>query len=247
MSETKQSSKDLFNYFDFVPEENVISPLTFMFSDEISSYDNKTLIDNGFIDLMSTFNPLSSLKQRFILSENFLDIKLDDISSSSYNEVFSSEEQSLISEDREINQKKAKDNRLKFSSHFITQLLEDNFEYGYTNSSEHLLNDAITQYGSVALTWVEEIFLDQFSHPEITSRILRILGHFPYKVIHPQGETMALAALAHYSFTVKESAIRAFENWNCKDCLVYLTSLNISENWLKTYLEQVIVDLSKDE
>lgn len=57
--------------------------------------------------------------------------------------------------------------------------------------------------------------------------------------------TMALAALSNKDEEVVESGIRAFENWEEKDCLIFLESVTIKFDWLNCYLKDVILYLQE--
>ena len=54
---------------------------------------------------------------------------------------------------------------------------------------------------------------------------------------------MALALLQHRSASVREFAIKAFENWNSKQSLMFLRNIKCDQQWLQDYLEEVIRDI----
>jgi len=130
-----------------------------------------------------------------------------------------------------------------FFSNFIQILNDSNFEYGYSSSAEQFILKALDSYGIYVREWINEVFIDNFSNEAVLESILRIISHFSYQDMYPQGMTMAIAALSHESIVVKENAIRAFENWENKESLEYLKSISVCDQWLNEYLLQVITYL----
>lgn len=135
--------------------------------------------------------------------------------------------------------------RLKdgFESDFLGILKENNFEFGYSSNAELFIRNCLKECATDTKQWLNEIFIENFHNAHISEGILRIISHFEYDEISPQGPTIALAALTHINSGVKECAVRAFENWGTLDCLRILESTGIEEIWLKNYIDDVIQDL----
>ena len=134
--------------------------------------------------------------------------------------------------------------RASLRDHFISRLLqliqESDFEFGFSTPAEEYVSDALNRCGSFAREWINELFLQRFNDPYVTSSILRVIAHFDYQQIYPNGITMAVCATSHKSAEVRECGIRCFENWEAPENLNVLNSLSYSEEWLKDYLTGVI-------
>ncbi len=138
----------------------------------------------------------------------------------------------------------AKDNlRNLFFNKFLQLIKESDFEFGFSSPAEEYVSEALNRYGSFAREWINELFNKNFYNPNITSSILRIIAHFDYRQISPQGVNMAITATLHKSVEVQECGIRCFENWEAPENLIVLRSLSYSEEWLKKYLAGVIIAL----
>lgn len=130
-----------------------------------------------------------------------------------------------------------------FVKNFIQLLRESEFEFGYTTPADDYLKHAIVNYGTFAREWINHIFVSRFSDSSIIIAILRVISHFEYNQMIPQGMTMATSAMVHKDIEVKECGIRCFENWEAPENIDILKSVNISEEWLNEYLQDVIRDL----
>ncbi|MFH1940962.1 MAG: hypothetical protein ABIL68_02565 [bacterium] len=89
------------------------------------------------------------------------------------------------------------------------------------------------------------MFLKNFSDPFITCAILRVIAHFDYQQMCPQGMIMAVACAAHKNTDVRECCVRCFESWENPDTLSILRSISFSKDWLDEYLKGVISDLER--
>lgn len=135
----------------------------------------------------------------------------------------------------------AQDNiRHYFINKFLHLIRESDFEFGFSSPAEEYVGDALNRYGSFAREWINELFLQKFNDPSVISSILRVIAHFDYQQIYPNGVTMAVCAASHVNAEVRECGIRCFENWEAPENLIVLKSLSYSEEWLKNYLVGVI-------
>ncbi len=128
---------------------------------------------------------------------------------------------------------------------FLSIIDDDIFEFGYISKSEIFIKNLIKNNPSEIKLWLNEIFLKYFNDVNTTTAILHVISHLEYEIIKPTGPTIAIAATRHKDVTVRDCAIRAFENWGpCS--LIYLKSLHFEEKWLMDYMNQVITDLECD-
>jgi hypothetical protein len=130
-----------------------------------------------------------------------------------------------------------------FLTHLIEHINNAYFEFGFRSEVDEYLVEAFRQYGPLSRQWLEEIFNEQFDSPYNLCGILRTIAHFEYCDLHPQGMTIATAALAHTDQEVRECGIRCFENWEEPEALKILRNITVSENWLRDYLDEVIAYL----
>jgi hypothetical protein len=104
----------------------------------------------------------------------------------------------------------------------------------------------LLQLLAISKEWINYLFVENFNDQTVLMGILRVLSHFDYQEVVPQGPTVALAALANASAEVRECGIRAFENWGSLHSLKVLENVNCEEKWLDDYLKQVIADLQEE-
>lgn len=135
--------------------------------------------------------------------------------------------------------------RSQFLRIFEQLIHECEFEFGFISSADNFVRDAFNTYGSFAREWINDLFLRRFDDPFILSAILRVIAHFDYRQMYPQGITMAVAATVHIDAEVRECGIRCFESWEAPECLSILKNLYFQEDWLNDYLADVIRELEQ--
>jgi hypothetical protein len=133
--------------------------------------------------------------------------------------------------------------RSQFVSRFLQLINEAEFEFGFSTPADKYIYDALDTYGTFVREWINALFLESFDNPFVLSAILRVLAHFDYVQIYPQGITMALTATGHADIEVRECGIRCFESWQDPESLKILRHLSFHEDWLSEYLTNVISDL----
>ncbi|KKN91134.1 hypothetical protein LCGC14_0219990 [marine sediment metagenome] len=88
-------------------------------------------------------------------------------------------------------------------------------------------------------------FLIERRHPSIHAGILRCVGRQPYKIVGQHGIKLASYGLKHADQEVRDAAIGMLESWGGVDSLNILVNHVETKEWLRDYIEQVIVDLKK--
>ena len=144
-----------------------------------------------------------------------------------------------------LNAQRLKRFRTDFSSKFLQLLREQDFEYGVDTPADELVRKCFHENEAISKEWINNLFVENFNDQTVLMGILRVLSHFNYQEVVPQGPTVALAALANKSAEVRECGIRAFENWGSLHSLKVLKNVNCEEKWLEDYLKQVIADLQE--
>ena len=145
-----------------------------------------------------------------------------------------------------LNAQRMKRFRADFSSRLLQLLHEQNFEYGIDTPADKLVRKCFHENEAISKEWINHLFVENFNDQTVLMGILRVLSHFDYQEVAPQGSTIALAALANASAEVRECGIRAFENWGSLQSLKVLENVNCEEKWLDDYLKQVIADLQEE-
>lgn len=135
--------------------------------------------------------------------------------------------------------------KAEFTERFTRVLIDSEYEFGSSNSADRFVKHSIQKIGPFAREWINEIFINNYDKPELISRILRVIAHFSYTEMYPQGVTMAAAALSHRDIEVFECAVRCFENWEQPKNAKILESIIRPEQWLNDYIQNVVSSLKK--
>lgn len=151
-----------------------------------------------------------------------------------------------ISLENSLNRQRMDRFRAEFSAKLLKLLREQDFEYGVDTPADELVRKTFSENISIAKEWLNQLFVENYDDQTVLMGILRVLSHFEYQEVAPQGPTMALAALSNVSAEVRECGIRAFENWSTLESLEVLKNVKCEEEWLNDYLQQVIADLKEE-
>ena len=155
------------------------------------------------------------------------------------------EPSSSVSSQIELNNYWTFEANRKFNDTLLLIIREQDFEYGYLSAADKYFQESIKQNGFIVCEWLNRLFVARFSDHIAIIGILRIVSHMDYSMISPYGPTMALAALSHIHYEVRECGIRAFENWERKEHIELLENTKCAEKWLDDYRKQVIEDLKR--
>jgi len=129
----------------------------------------------------------------------------------------------------------------QFTNRFLQLIHETEFEFGFSNPADSYVREALDTYGPFAREWVNEVFLNNINDPFVTCSILRVIAHFDYLQMSPQGSTMVAACVALYTDAdVLECCVRCFESWASPKTLPILERISFSKDWLNEYLANVI-------
>ena len=178
----------------------------------------------------------------FLFESSTLDIKWDN---SFRNQVFdgatfltsASKENSILSDESIYD---LEDYNLHHKAFLTKELKECEIEYGFSNKIEEVISQEMRRNKVGILALLNEIFLENFNDKDIVLQIIYMISSFGYKDVYPQGITMSIAALSHESSEIKDAAIGAFENWQSKDSVVILKSIDTQIAWLEEYKTKVI-------
>ncbi|MFF2457640.1 hypothetical protein [Peribacillus simplex] len=138
------------------------------------------------------------------------------------------------------------ENSKKQAAHFLGMLRNDFVEAGYFSTSELFLKSQLIEKPLETKDWLNRILIDNLSKPDILVKLLHIISDIDYRLIEPQGPTLALAASRHQDSEVQEYSIRVFEKWGNKESLDILRKIHFQEKWLQEYADEVISDLEEE-
>ena len=148
-----------------------------------------------------------------------------------------------VRSENEINQERVKKYREQLTSQFLESIRESDFEFGYESVAEFFVRRRLSENALAIKEWLNELFIEHYDNFAVAAGVMRVIAHLDYEQIKPQGPTMALAALSHSSAEIKELGVRAFENWGTVESLSVLENIHVTEDWLSSYLANVIDDL----
>ncbi|NKB32542.1 MAG: hypothetical protein GKR91_05530 [Pseudomonadales bacterium] len=153
-----------------------------------------------------------------------------------------------LSIENELNEQRLEEFNNKHKVTFLNLVMEDSLESGMISPADRLVKQLMRENSTVAKEWLNRLFINNFKDENVCLGILSVLSvlsGLDYNVVYPQGQTIAIAALAHTNAEVREFAICAFEYWESKDAIPILAELHCAENWLNDYKSSV-VDYLKD-
>lgn len=152
---------------------------------------------------------------------------------------------SLVDENY-LNQRRLLKLKGQFTPRLLSLILDSDFEYGIESEVDVFVRNQMKENSLATKSWLNDIFVENFSNPVILVGILRIVSRLPYYEIFPEGQMMATTALAHSDIEVMECGVRAFENWNNLHSLKILENLQVAPSWLQEYINTVVEYLRKE-
>jgi hypothetical protein len=136
----------------------------------------------------------------------------------------------------------------KFTDKLIELITSEPIEDGYSHPADELIEEAITKYSTTgAAEWIQLAYnKNLILKPSISASILRCVGRLPVEMVSLWGFLMAGLGLRSDDLELRESSVRAFENWGGRYSLKALENhvKNERKPWLVEYINQVIKDLS---
>lgn len=137
----------------------------------------------------------------------------------------------------------------KYKTALITAIINNNFEYGFTNSSDFIAKEMFKDNFFVARKWFFNFYKENKNNETYIIGLLHIISRLEYNTIGEDGIRIALHAINNDKDEIKECAIRAFENWEGYDSISVLNVLKKMErpktDWLADYLDSVIKDIEE--
>lgn len=129
---------------------------------------------------------------------------------------------------------------------FVRALKWTDFEDGIENDITRQVSAYIEQNRYVTYCWLNKIFNDNRSMPNITSGLLRTLAMVVDKSDTDIMLSMVVAGIASTHSEDQEAAIMVVEKWRTKDCLDAMLNTSYGSDWVREYAMQVIGELKEE-
>ncbi|MNE39472.1 hypothetical protein D3C87_1338970 [compost metagenome] len=129
---------------------------------------------------------------------------------------------------------------------FISLLKSEEISLDYSSPAEKLFLELLNENSSITLNWLNSFYVKYFTDEKIHMNILRLIGNLKEEQISSLGILIATSALCNKNVEIKELGMRAFENWGSLNSFNVLSQLDIQQQWLNDYRNQVIKDISKN-
>lgn len=231
----------------FTPEKINTGSITFS-KEEFNLFVSQILADSSLKDEMNISSKIDILFKSFE-SNTFTNQFIADASlkdeviniSPKIDILFTSSD----SNENIINKKRTLQLERDFTNRLLHYFVEDEFEYGFENRADLLVNQQLKQNALATKEWLNKIYVTNFNNPNILVGVLRLIARIEVDDISPVGKTMAIAALTHKNIEVQECGIRAFEAWATSDSIEILKNLKVSPKWLQNYLDKVIANIQQ--
>lgn len=131
----------------------------------------------------------------------------------------------------------------------LTKLLaETPFDTGYESEAERYFNDLYKEYGIIADTVLQNIYLqNMYDKPNIVKHLLFVVAN-----LSPDRRTnlviIPLAGISNPDIELQDLSVRCFELWGDKQHVASLRNLYDSTTvpWFKEYVKDVIEELEED-
>lgn len=93
---------------------------------------------------------------------------------------------------------------------------------------------------------IQDIYVHHFNNPLYLIGICRGLLRYDLDEVSPWGAAMLAGLLNHPDERVKEYTVQLIDNWSDVEILPILKTLQVTTNWLKDYVKDVVESLEKE-
>lgn len=127
-------------------------------------------------------------------------------------------------------------------------LMESSFEMGYESLAEKYFNQLSLNYGIIADTVLQNIYLqNMYSNQYLLKHLLFIVGNLPANRRYNL-EIIPLAGISNPDIEIQDLSVKCLESWEDKRHLPTLIGLYERTNveWFKEYINDVIEELNED-
>lgn len=131
----------------------------------------------------------------------------------------------------------------------LTRLLsETSFETGYESVAERYFNQLWTEYGIIADTILQNIYLqNMYTNQHLLKHLLFIVGNMP-EDRRGNIEIIPLAGISNPDIEIQDLSVKCFEAWEDKRHIPTLISLRDKTDveWFRDYIDDVIEALNEE-
>lgn len=129
-------------------------------------------------------------------------------------------------------------------SAFINLLITTDFYNGETDEIESLFNGFLNKKKSIALNWIQQLFIDNIEQPKVLVGILNLMRLYTYDELTPASQMIALAAKDMSDAEVKNAAFSLFGHWGDGRALKLLEAYELPDDpWLAMKYKTLINDI----
>lgn len=129
---------------------------------------------------------------------------------------------------------------------FIRTLIWTDFEDGMENDIIKQVSNYMGQNRYVTYCWLNKIFNDNRSKPNITSGVLRTLAMVVNKNDADIMLSVVTSGIASQHSEDQEAAIMVVEKWRTKECLDAMLNTTFGSDWVREYAMQVMEELKEE-
>lgn len=131
----------------------------------------------------------------------------------------------------------------------LTRLLsETSFETGYESVAERYFNQLWAEYGIIADTILQNIYLqNMYTNQHLLKHLLFIVGNIP-EDRRGNIEIIPLAGISNPDIEIQDLSVKCFEAWEDKRHIPTLISLRDKTDveWFRDYIDDVIEALNEE-
>jgi hypothetical protein len=131
----------------------------------------------------------------------------------------------------------------EFKTVFFEKIKDSDFDPGYFSAADEYLEMFIEKNGPICFKWIYELYREHYDDEEFIIGLLKTLTHILPEELSPECVNIAKESLKRESSDIKESSVRAFENWEYTDAIPFLEEVQFNDSFLDDYLWTVIHDL----
>ena len=125
---------------------------------------------------------------------------------------------------------------------FFDSIAGDDYTFIEKNMIDIEKNHSMKMLGDV----IQTIYIRNFDNSSIMAGICKALMRYDIEEVTPWGPTMLAGLINHPSEMVKEYVVELIDNWDDKELLPILSTIEIKSKWLTNYINDVVDRLEKD-
>jgi hypothetical protein len=134
---------------------------------------------------------------------------------------------------------------IEFKKNFSEKVEISDFEPGCFSLADEFIKMSIENNGLICFSWIYEIYQEKQEDMPFIEKLLGVLCHVPAEKITDECVKIASDSIDRESNSIKEMAVRVFENWEYTDAIPILEKTYFDAPFLNNYVKGVIQDLKE--